>query len=352
MTRSKRIAGLLLLAILTGAGVWLFFAFKRQPGSLLLTLYGNVDIREVQPAFNDNGRVTAMLVQEGDTVRKGDLIATMDDIPYAADLAQARAQAASLAETLARLKAGSRPEEIEQARANMEALAATLVNTKLNYDRMVALVSTRAISKQQHDEARAVHESTAQQYEAARQTYILAVKGPRKEDIAAAEANLRAAEAAVAAAEKRFAETKLYAPEDGVVENRILEPGDMAAPSTPVYTIALNQPLWVRAYIAETDLGKIRYGMRAEITTDSFPGQIYQGWIGYISPAAEFTPKTVETAVLRTALVYQVRVYVCNSRNQLRLGMPATVKLDLSQPAAEGAEAAQTACGPGNDAKQ
>lgn len=337
-----RLGGLLLLVALTGGGVWLSLSLTHRTGSSTLTLYGNVDIREVQPAFNDSGRVTAMLVQEGAAVRKGDLIATMDDIPYAADLAQARAQAVSLAETLARFRAGSRPEEIEQARANMDALAATLVNTKINYERMAALVTTRAISKQQHDDAKAVHESTAQQYEAARQTYILAVKGPRVEDIRAAEANVEAAKAAVAAAEKKFAETKLYAPEDGIIENRILEPGDMAAPNTPVYTMALYSPLWIRAYVTETDLGKIAYGMHAKITTDSFPGHAYRGWIGYISPTAEFTPKSVETAALRTALVYQLRVYVCDSRNQLRLGMPATVQIDLSPPAPQ----ARAGCGP------
>jgi len=247
MPKITRIGGVFLLVVLGGAGAWLYLALRHQPNSSMLTLYGNVDIREVQPAFNDSGRITNMLVEEGAVVHKGDLIATMDDISYAAALSQANAQAESLAETLARLKAGSRPEEIAQAKATMDALAATLVNAKINYDRMAVLVPTTAVSKQNYDEARAVYESTRQQHEAARQAYILAVKGPRKEDIEAAEANVRAAEAAVTSARKTLAETKLYAPEDGVVENRILEPGDMAAPNTPVYTIALQRLLWVCA---------------------------------------------------------------------------------------------------------
>jgi HlyD family secretion protein len=352
MAKITRTGGILLLVVLGGAGLWLYLALKYQPKSSILTLYGNVDIREVQPAFDDSGRVISMLVQEGSLVHKGDLIATMDDVSYAAAVTQAKAQAASLSETLARLKAGSRPEEIAQAKATMDALMATLTNAKINFGRMAALVSTPAIAKQNYDQAKATYESTEQQYEAAKQAYILAVKGPRNEDIEAAAANVRAAEAAVASAQKKLADTKLYAPEDGVVENRILEPGDMAAPNTPVYTIALQRPLWVRAYVAETALGKIAYGMHAKITTDSFPGEIYRGWIGYISPTAEFTPKTVETTALRTALVYQLRVYVCNARNQLRLGMPATVQIDLSRPVPEAAEAARTACGPGDGANQ
>jgi len=105
----------------------------------------------------------------------------------------------------------------------------------------------------------------------------------------------------------------------------------MAFPATPVLTLALTDPLWVRAYVPESDLGKIRPGMAADIQTDSFPCKTYRGWIGYISPTAEFTPKTVETPALRTRLVYQVRIFACNSDNELRLGMPATVVLDLSQ---------------------
>nr|WP_305910312.1 efflux RND transporter periplasmic adaptor subunit [Methylomarinum sp. Ch1-1]MDP4523002.1 efflux RND transporter periplasmic adaptor subunit [Methylomarinum sp. Ch1-1] len=124
----------------------------------------------------------------------------------------------------------------------------------------------------------------------------------------------------------------LYAPDDGVIQNRMLEPGDMADAQTPVFTLALTDPVWARVYASETDLGKLRPGMVAEIRSDSFPDQAYQGWVGYISPTAEFTPKAVETVELRTSLVYQVRVYACNPKHQLRLGMPVTVSIKLIQP--------------------
>jgi HlyD family secretion protein len=300
-----------------------------------LTLYGDVDIREAHPAFNDSGPITRMMVQEGASVKCGDLLATLDDTRYAASLAQAKAQMQNAHETLARLLAGSRPEEISQVQATMDALEATFRNNEVNYQRSGALVVTNAGTIKNRDDAKAAFDAARQQYEAARQAWILAVKGPREEDIAAARAAYRAAQAAVALAQKEFDDTRLYAPADGVVEDRILEPGDMATPATPVYTIALPSPLWVRAYVPESNLGHVRLGMAAEISSDSFPGHLYHGWIGYLSPTAEFTPKTVETPELRTALVYQLRVYVCDARGQLRLGMPATVRINPAQTLSE-----------------
>lgn len=324
-------AVIVIVAVVAGLLLWWWIA-GREAGSDRLLLYGNVDIREVQPAFNDSGAIEQMLVQEGATVTKGQLIATLDERRYAAALAQAEAQMRNQEQVLARLVAGSRPEDIAHDKAAMEALRITAENAGINYTRAENLARTSAGSVQQRDNAKAAFDAAQQQYEAARQTYALAVLGPRQEDIAAARASYQAAQAAVALAQRELADTKLYAPSDGVVENRILEPGDMASPTTPVYTIALTNPLWVRAYVGEASLGKIALGMAAEVTTDSFPGQAYGGWVGFISPTAEFTPKTVETSQLRAALVYQVRVYVCDARNQLRLGMPATVEIDLSHP--------------------
>ncbi len=142
---------------------------------------------------------------------------------------------------------------------------------------------------------------------------------------------MEALKAAQALAQRELIDTKLYAPEHGVIQQRILQPGDMASPSVPAFTVALSNPIWVRAYVPETALGKVASGMRAVVKTDSFPGKAYPGWIGYISPTAEFTPKTVETPDLRTKLVYRVRVYVCNPAGELRLGMPVTVEIPLKQ---------------------
>lgn len=330
MPNRARIAIPVVLLLAAVGGGLAYLRLERPAATDALTLYGNVDIREVQPAFNDSGHITAMLAQEGAMVKRGELIATLDDTRYAAALAQAEGRMDAAKESLAKLQAGSRPEEIAQAKATMDALDVTWRNDEVTYVRYAKLATTSAATIQQRDDAKAALDAARQRYEAARQAWILAVKGPRAEDIAAARATWQAAVGAVALAQRELADTKLYAPSDGVVEDRILEPGDIASPATPVYTIALPSPLWVRAYVPETDLGKVRLGMAVVITTDSYPGHVYHGWIGYLSPTAEFTPKTVETPELRTALVYQLRVYVCDARGELRLGMPATVQIDLT----------------------
>ena len=346
----KRIGVILAILVLLAAGVggWLYLHRIRPQGAGLLTLYGNVDIREIEAAFNDNGPITRMFVQEGDRVHQGELIGEIDDTRYKAALDQAEGQMRNQQEVLARMLAGSRPEEIAQAKATMDALGVTYQNDEVNYRRAVALAQTGAGTVRARDDAKAALDAARQQYEAARQSYILAVKGPRAEDIAAQRAAVEAAQGTVALDKRELADTKLYAPADGIVEDRILEPGDMVSPSTPVYTIALTNPLWVRAYVPETELGKVALGMRATVTTDSFPGRKYRGWVGYLSPAAEFTPKTVESPELRTRLVYQLRVYVCNPGDELRLGMPATVTIDLSQPSPAGKEDAASVCGAEN----
>lgn len=337
-------AAVVLLGLAGGLMYWWLHASR---AANTLTLYGNVDIWEVYPAFNDSGPVTRMLVTEGSVVHKGQLIARIDATRYIDRLEAAKHQAANLEAALLRLMHGSRPQEIAQARATMEALRAIYQNAKINFARTLRLIPQGIASIQDRDDARAVLRSARGNYRAAQQAYRLAVIGPRHEDIRAARSAYHAAVAAQALAARELTDTKLYAPADGMVEDRILEPGDMASPSTPVYTIALTSPLWVRAYVPETDLGKIALGMPAVITTDSFPGRRYRGWVGYISPTAEFTPKTVETPVLRTQLVYQVRVYACDSRGELRLGMPATVTIELTRPlgAARGAAATTPSCG-------
>jgi HlyD family secretion protein len=162
---------------------------------------------------------------------------------------------------------------------------------------------------------------------AAEQELSLAIQGPRDEDIAQARAQLRASEAQLLLAQRRLAYTNLYAKERGVVNTRIVEPGAVVQANTPAYTLALTDPVWVRTYISEPDLGRVHSGVKAEILTDSNPGKPYEGWVGFVSPVAEFTPKTVETQELRTSLVYRARVYVKNADSGLRQGMPVTVRI-------------------------
>ena len=326
------IIGILLVAMAV-AGLWYWHHRTQTESADHLRLYGNVDIRQVQLAFNDSERITAVLVQEGDPVQPGQLLATLDTKRFAASVADARAKAAAQGQVVARLEAGNRPQEIGKAKADLEAARADLENARLTYGRITNLVTQNVDTQQRADDARAALDMARARVAAAKQGYDLMVLGPRQEDIVAARATLQAEEAQLVLAQQNLADAKLYAPTNGIIEDRLLEPGDMASPQKPVFTLALNNPVWVRAYVPETDLGKIHPGMKATVTTDSFPGKRYEGWVGFISPTAEFTPKTVETTEVRTKLVYQVRVFVHQPQDELRLGMPAVVTIPLDQPA-------------------
>lgn len=333
MRKSKigRVLIVLLAMGVTGGGVWWWQSHRPQTRTDDLMLYGNVDIRQVNLAFNGSEHVASMQAQEGDRVSKGQLLATLDTHRLEPAVARAEAQVQAQREVVAGLLAGARPQEIRKARADVNAAAAELRDAESTYQRQRSLATRDIASQQQADDARTAMETAQARLQALQEALQLTIAGPRQEDIAAAKATLNVYQAELALARRELADAELSAPADGIIQNRLLEPGDMASPQRPVYTLALTNPVWVRAYVSEPDLGKIRPGMQAEVRTDSFPDKRYPGWIGFISPTAEFTPKSVETRELRTRLVYQVRVYVCNPQDELRLGMPAEVLIPLPQ---------------------
>ena len=333
MNRKKIIRPLIiLLAAAIAGGIWSYLGSRGAEESNQLLLYGNIDIREADLAFNNSEHIDKLLVQEGDRVHKGQLLATLHRERMQAEVAAAEARVAARKAVLARLETGSRPEEVRQAQANVAAARAKLVDAQITFERTQNVYKEQAASKQALDDAEAGLNTARADLKVVEEALALAVEGPRVEDIEEARAMLKADEAQLALALEVLKDTELYAPADGIIRNRILEPGDMASPQTPVFTLALNNPVWVRAYAPETALGKLAPGMAADVSTDSYPGKTYSGWIGFISPTAEFTPKNVETPELRTRLVYQVRIYVCNPQDELRLGMPATVSIPLDQP--------------------
>ncbi|MDA8432512.1 MAG: efflux RND transporter periplasmic adaptor subunit [Nitrospiraceae bacterium] len=335
----KRLRVILVVVLAIAAIVFIVLRslHEKTPDNLLV-LHGNVDIRQVDLAFNASERVESLRVEEGDRVKTGQLLATLEKERLQHQVQQAGAQVKAQEDVVAALVAGTRPEDIRKARAEAVAAKAEADNAELTNRRLQNLAKKEVVSKQDADNSKAAADSSRARLQAAKEALALAVAGPRKEDIAAAKATLNALREALAVANKNLSYAELYAPSDGVIQSRILEKGDMASPQKPVFTLALTDPVWVQAYVSETDLGKISLGMKAEVTTDSFPGKKYPAWIGFISPTAQFTPKSVETREVRTSLVYQVRVFVNNPENELRLGMPATVAISLGQEKQERAE--------------
>lgn len=337
---SRLAIGVGLLALVAGAGALVWW-WDRETNGHDLVLYGNIDLRQVDLAFNNSQRITEIAVQEGDRVKQGQCIARLDTDRLQPQVARAEAELAAQRQVVERLRSGSRPEEIEQAKANLRSARADAANAERQYQRFQQLYkesSGGAVSSQDVDNAEATLEIAAARAEANKATLELAIAGPRKEEIAEAEARLRAGEAELAFLRQELKDSQLISPVNGIVRSRIMEPGEMASPQRAVVQLAIVDPKWVRAYVSEPDLGKVRPGAKATITVDSFPERQFSGWIGFISPVAEFTPKPVQTEELRTSLVYEVRVFVDDSQDELRLGMPATVHVPLKDSHEEAPE--------------
>lgn len=271
----------ILILILAIGGVYAYF-HRHKPNPNELALYGNIEIRQVDLSFRVEGKIAKMLVEEGDYVKKGQLLGYLEDANYKSTY--------------------------EKNLAEIQALTANSENALMQYERHIPLCADGTTSKQECDTLRNTKDSS--------------------------KAELDASKAALIANKKNYADAKLYAPEDGIIMTRVQEPGAVVEPSQPIYTMAKIKPIWARIYIPEDKLANIKYGMKAHIFTDTTNPETgkkreYTGWVGYISPVAEFTPKTVETTDLRTDLVYRVRVYVYEVDEYLRQGMPVTVKFDL-----------------------
>ena len=328
--RRRIVILLAILVIAAGAGFAWWYT-HRSSGTGELVLYGNVDLRQADLAFTDSGRIAEVLAQEGDVVKQGQLLARLDESRLRPQIAQAEAQVAAQKAAVDKLHHGSRPEEIAQSRANVDAAKADADNARTQSQRLASLASTpsgrASVTERDVDAAKAAQDSADAKLAVAERALELTVAGPRAEDIAQAEAQLQASEAQLALLKQQLRDADLTAPVAGVVRSRLMEPGEITSPQRPVFSLAVVDPKWVRAYAAEPDLVRIGPGMRASVTVDGLPGKSFDGWVGFISPVAEFTPKAVQTEELRTSLVYEVRVFVKDAANTLRLGMPATVRL-------------------------
>lgn len=265
----------IIIAILALAAVIGYALWEKNHEENSLTLYGNIDIRQVDLGFRVSGKLKTMFYEEGDVIHQGDLLAELDDAPYKQSFLESEAKFTSIRENLA------------------------YAETQLK--RRSPLVQEKTVSQEDYQNAYYNQK-------------ILT-------------ANLLEAAASMENSRIRLQDTRLVCPSDGVVYTRIREPGTVLSIGEPVYSVAVNTPIWARTYISEPDLGRIYPGMAAEVYTDTPENPVYEGRIGFISPIAEFTPKNVETPDLRTNLVYQLRVIINNPDKGLRQGMPVTVKL-------------------------
>lgn len=325
--RKRRTALLIGAALLIAALGYGIYRHMSDGHDGELELQGNVDIRQVELGFRVGGRIAEMRAEEGDTVTQGAVLAVLDKAPYAHELAAATAQLQQAEADARKLEGGNRPQEVAQARAALAAQEAAYRSALKLAQRRKDLVESGAISKQAYDDAVSARDAAKAQADAAREALRLSEEGFRSEDIAAGAAQANAARARLAAAETALADTEILAPSDGIILTRMREAGAIVPAGQSVYTLALHRPVWVRAYVPEPELGRIKPGMKARVKSDTKDIPALEGVVGFISPQAEFTPKNIETKELRTDLVYRLRVRVDDPEGRLRQGMPVTVTL-------------------------
>lgn len=324
----KPIVMIVLLAAV--AACWYGWQHWRPQGQDAGVFYGNIDVRQVSLAFEGSGRVAQVGVEEGDRVQPGQVLAVLDTRTLALQADQAAAQLRAQEENLLRLKNGARPAEIAQARSRLAAARADAQRARREQARLerIATASSGAVSVQDVDRARSAARVAQAAVKERQDALALVQEGARREEIDAADAQVAAARAQLALLRHQLDQGELRTPVAAVVRSRLLEPGDMASPQRPVLALAVTSPKWARIYVDESSLGQVKPGQAAQLSVDSMQGRTLAGKIGYISSVAEFTPKSVQTEVLRTSLVYEVRVLVDDPDDALRLGQPVTVRLE------------------------
>jgi len=321
----------ILLAAAIAAGVYYYprMTQKSAPVNQLM-LSGNIEAHESLVGFKVSGRIVELPVEEGQQVAQDALLARLDDADFKQrvriDEATVRVRESNLALSLA----GTREQETKVVQQAMIDAQADLEQKKLDNERAQKLFAKDEVSAQERDQSATALKRSAAIFKAAQQRYSEAVEGSRKEEIAIARANLNEANAGLGLSQVNLSYTILRAPSSGVVTVRQAELGEVVAPGSPVVTLADLEHIWLRAYIAETDLGRIHWGQQAVITTDTYPGKQYHGRISFISSAAEFTPKSVQTTKERVTLVYRIKIDIDNPNHELKPGMPADARIDLA----------------------
>jgi len=386
----KVIIPILILAA-AGVAVYAFRTNGRTPDNRI-AVSGNMELTEVNIAFKTAGRLIERTVDEGDVVKKNQLIARLDrdqlvaqrereaaglesaesqlaqaetsleweKATLAADLEQRRADVSANEARLAELKNGARPQEKLDAQAAVDAAQSEVERSKRDWDRAQVLYKNDDISTAQFDQYRNHFESATAALNSSKERQALVLAGPREEVIKAQEAQvervrgaLKMAEANVLEMKRReqelatrraeiarskanlalidaqLADTIALSPVDGVVLVKSADVGEVLSAGTTVVTIGDIEHPWLRGYVNETDLGKVKLGSKVKVTTDSYPGKVYDGRVTFISSEAEFTPKQIQTEQERVKLVYRIKIEVDNPRRELKSNMPADAQIVL-----------------------
>ncbi|EKT61764.1 secretion protein HlyD [Providencia burhodogranariea] len=315
----------ILIVIVLGIVASGYYWYQSQQDKVL-TLYGNVDVRTVNLSFRVAGKLASLDVDEGASVITGQTLGQLDDAPYINALNKAKGVRDSAKAQLAMKQKGYRTQEIAQVEAEVAQKQAAWQYAESFYKRQQGLVASHVISANELENAKTNRNQAFAALKAAQDKLNQYQSGFRQEEIAAARGEWLQAEAAVAQAELDLKDTRLTAPSDGTVLTRAIEPGTVIGVGNTVFSVTLNNPIWVRAYISEPNLGMAVPDSNVLLFTDSQPEKPYHGTIGFVSPTAEFTPKTVQPPELRTDLVYRLRIIVNDPDDALRQGMPVTIR--------------------------
>jgi HlyD family secretion protein len=326
----KRVLLLVIIAIGIAGVLYYLFTREKEKETTFIKVSGNIEATEVDVGFKVSGRIVSRFFEEGDRVDQGKVLAKLDDEDLRNRLEVARATLMSAQARLSKLLAGSRPEEIRQAEANLHQAEFDLGNKQVQYERMKGLYERGVIAKEAFDNAETMYKIAKAALQAATESYQLVKEGPRREDIEDARAQVDQAQASVKLNETQLSYTTLYSPLSGVVLVKSGEIGEVVNPGTSILTMADIENVWLKAYIPETDLSKVKWGQEVIVTTDLRPQKRYKGRISFISSQAEFTPKQIQTEKERVTLVYRIKVDISNTDRELKPGMPADGKILLT----------------------
>ena len=326
----KRVFLVVLIVAVAAVFLYTFLARNQRENDHFINVSGNIEATEVDVGFKISGRIVNRPFEEGAWVEKGQVLAKLDDEDLRNRLELARATVVSARARLDKLLAGSRPEEIRQAEAAVQQAQFDLENKQIAYERMRLLYGKQVVPKETYDNAETTFKVATAALQRAKESYQLVREGPRKEDIDDARAQVEQARASLKLAETQRSYSVLYSPLSGVILVKSGEIGEVVNPGTPILTIADIQKVWLKAYIPETDLGKVKWGQEVIVTTDLHPKKEYKGTISFISSQAEFTPKNIQTEKERVMLVYRIKVDLQNPDRELKPGMPADGKILLT----------------------